>query len=900
MNWLRNIVARLTGSPSDEFENQLDEELQFHIDQQTEDNIRCGMDRATARREALRQFGGVEQVREGVRDSTRIGWLSDLFRDTGFSLRLLLKTPGFAITAIVVLGLAIGLSTTIFSFVRAILIEPLPFADSDRLVVIRSFNPARELPLVGASWPDLVDWKAAATSFSDMAAFKTGDMDLSDGKSTERIRGLFVTRNFFELLGIPLALGRTFNETEEKDSARSLIVSHDVWAKRFDGNPEIVGETVDVYSWIIKPKHGLSTWQIVGVAGQETPFLPTSADALGERFGMNDTVQFWRPINIYDATKRGHRYEFTVIARLKSGVSVEQARAEMTALSGHLADEYPDTNKNWSAEVTSLDDLVTAGIRPALQLLSGAVGFLLLIACANVASLLIVRGIARQQEFAIRIAVGAGHWRLMRQLVAESILLCLAGGTLGALLSVWCVDMVRHFVPPDVPRLREVSVDATVLLFAVGLSLTTGLLVGILPSFLAARTDVNDTLKSGGRGSSAARSRKRLMNLLVAGEVAVCLVLLAGSALLVQSFAAITRVDPGFRSDNLITMTVSLPQGKYEWKHNSEFCVELTSKLREVPGVAAASAVRGVPTRETKFDNLLFIEGAPEVPANQRPQVRLRIVEPGFFELMEVPLLEGRLFEPADSIGEIGHAHSIVCNETMARRHWPGESAIGKRCCVVEADFKKMEIVGIVGDVRFSGLAEESWPEIYYPEALFPQSEFTLLVRTEVSPEQLMAAVETLVREAEPDVVITDTESMNSVIAKSLSKERFLVLLLTAFSLGAFLLSVTGHYGVVAYAVSQRRQEIGIRMALGATVPSIVRMIVSEGLLISGAGLVVGLCLSLALSQFLQSQLFGISAADPVTLAAAACVLLLATSLASLVPAVRASRVSPATALRSS
>ena len=733
-----------------------------------------------------------------------------------------------------------------------------------------------------------------------MAAFKNGDMDLPDGTAMERVRGLFVTRNFFELLGIPVALGRVFTEAEEQAVAKVLVFSHDTWARRYKGDPETVGSSIDVYTWQTSPKHGLASWQVVGIAGQEMPFLPTSADALGQRFSMNDRVQFYRTMRVYDDEKRNHRYELTVIARLKPGVSLEQARAEMVALSKNLADEYPDTNENWVAEVTSLNDLVTTDIRPALQLLSGAVSFLLLIACANVASLLIVRGIARQQEFAVRIAVGAGRWRLMRQLVTESLLLCLAGGLLGVLLSVWCVDAVRHFVPPDVPRLREVSVDATVLLFSLGLSLLTGLLVGILPSLLASRTDVNDTLKSGGRGSSAARSRKRWMGVLVAGEVAVCLVLLTGSALLVQSFAAITRVDPGFRPDNLLTMTVSLPQGKYEWNHNSEFCVELTSKLREVPGVTAASAVRGVPTRETNFDAPLFVEGAPEVPANERPLVRLRVVEPGFFEVMDVPLLDGRLFEPPDSIGEVGHAPRVICNQTLAERHWPGESAIGKQCCVVEADYKEMEIVGVVGDVRFSGLAEESWPELYYPEALFPQSEFTLLVRTEGPPEQLMGVVETLVREAEPDVVITDTESMDSVLAKSLSKERFLVMLLSAFSLGAFLLSVTGHYGVVAYAVSQRRQEIGIRMALGATVYSIVRMIVLEGLLISGVGLLIGLCLSLVLSQFLQSQLFGISAADPATLAGVAAVLLGATSLASLIPSVRGATVNPATALRSS
>jgi predicted permease len=414
MSWLRNIAARLTASPSDQFGNQLDDELKFHVDGQTEENVRTGMNRATARREALRQFGGVEQAREEVRDASRIVWFSDLFRDTKFSLRMLARSPAFATTAVVVLGLAIGLSTTIFSFVRAILIEPLPFANSDRLVVIRTFNPQRELPLVGASWPDIVDWKKSAKSFSDMAAFTTGDMDLSDGTSTQRIRGLFVTRNFFELLGIPFALGRTFSESEEKDSVNALIFSRDLWESRYQRRPDIVGDSVDVYSWIIRPKHGLSTWQVVGVAGQEMPFLPTSANALGDRFGINDPVQFWRPIGIYEEADRNGRYDYTAIARLKAGVSIEQARAEMATLSANLADEYPETNDNWSAQVTLLDDLVTSDIRPALQLLSGAVGFLLLIACANVASLLIVRGIARQQEFAVRIAVGAGRWRLMR------------------------------------------------------------------------------------------------------------------------------------------------------------------------------------------------------------------------------------------------------------------------------------------------------------------------------------------------------------------------------------------------------------------------------------------------------------------------------------------------------
>jgi putative ABC transport system permease protein len=900
MDWWRDIVARLRFPfRRKRFESELDSELRFHIDNQTQENLREGMEPDEARRQALRQFGGVEQVREEVRDAAGITWMSDLLQDLKFAVRVIARSPGFALTIVLVLGLAIGVSTTIFSFVQAILIRPLPFPDAERLVVIQQTSPDHQMKSYGASIPDFVDWRRQARSFSAMAAFRWDGIDLTDGNTSERVEGMRSTRNIFEVIGIEPAIGRTFSLQEESETSPTILLSHDLWVRRYGGDPKIVGKTIDVYSWGTLPDQGLAAWEVVGVQGQEIPFLPTLLESEGRRATIDDPVQFWRPLDIYDEKQYERQWHdaATVVARLKPGVSIQHARAEMRTIAAQLQGEYPESNGGWTAEVTSVADLITADIRPALFVLSGAVAFLLLIACANVASLLLVRGLSRQQEMAVRIALGAGRFRLVRQLVTESVLLCLAAGVIGILLTVWSIDVTRALAPPNVPRIQDVSIDLSVLGFALGLSLLTGVLVGLLPAVFASRTDVNDALKSGGRGSSAAKSRRRLMSALVGTEAAVCLVLLTGAALLIRSFVAITGVDPGFRADRLLTMTVSLPEAKYEWKHNSEFCVEILEDIRMIPEVTSASAIRGLPTKETQFDVSTYIEGATEVPDAERPRTRIRVVEPDFFETMEIPLLEGRLFEPPDSIGEIGHTPVVVVNETFANRFWPDESALRKQFKVVKPEYRSIEVVGVVGDVRFTKLSQEAWPEMYYPEALFPQSEFSLLIRASTEPAKLKATVERLIRDYEPEVIITDGLTMSEVVSKSLARERFLMVLLSAFSIAAFVLAMTGHYGVVAYAVSQRRQEIGIRIALGATPGAIVKMVVGEGLKLASVGLVVGVLASVVLSRYLESELYEVSATDPLTIGGAVLVMLLATTLASLVPSLRGARVEPAEVL---
>jgi len=588
-------------SPQDD---PVQRELQFHIDMQTEENIRQGMEPEEARREAKRTFGGVEQIREEAREVGRAVWLSDLVRDASLAARMLARSPGFAVTVVLILGMAIGLSTTIFSFVQAILVKPLPYPDADRLVVLQTVNPGREMQMYGVSIPDLISWQEQATCFEGIAAFRPINVDPTDGQSTQRIDGLSSTRNFFDVVGIPMSQGRTFTEQEEYVNSGSIVLSHGLWKRRFRSAPNVVGKTQDVYSWTKNPSYGISSWEILGVTAFDIPFLPTMADITGNVLGIGDTIEYWQPMWVYPKDDRRDRYQYTTIARLKPGVTVEQAAAEMKIVAKNLGEEFPESNSEWTIDVVPVEEVVTAEIRPALMLLCGAVAFVLLIACANVAGLLVVRGLARQQEFAVRVALGAGRWRLIRQLLTESLMLCLAGGLFGILVSIWSVDVVRALAPQDVPRLGEVQVDLAVLGFAIGLSVLTGVIVGVLPAVLGSTIDLSESLKSGGRGASAAKSRRRLMSALVIGEISVCVVLLTGAGLLIRSFAHVLSVDPGFRTDQLVTMTVSLPQAKYLWKHNSEFCVEVTSKLRELPGVTAASAVRGVPTRETHFDCL--------------------------------------------------------------------------------------------------------------------------------------------------------------------------------------------------------------------------------------------------------------------------------------------------------
>ncbi len=637
---------------------------------------------------------------------------------------------------------------------------------------------------------------------------------------------------------------------------------------------------------------------MLGVVGQEVCFPPTTAGLRAESVLVDQSIAFWRPLVFDQYDKREYRNQTNVIARLKSGVTVEQARADMKLVSQRLEEEHPATNRGWQAEVIPIHDVVTQQIRPALVLLSGAVACVLLIACANTGSLILVRSISRQPELAIRLAHGAGRLRVVRQLVTEAVVFCLVSGVLGLLLSVWGTDIIRALAPSDVPRLREVSIDRNVLLFALGLSVLSGVAVSLIPALLACRTSLSEVLKSGGRTGSASRSRRWVMNSLVVGETALCLMLLAGAATLIQGFIRVTGRDPGFRQDHLLTMLVSLPQAKYEWNHNSIFCNRLVERIETLPEVEAAAAIRGMPMQENLIDVSIFVPGEPHYEPADQPRVRGRVVTPGYFRTMQIPLLEGREFTVEDGIGEIGDAGVSVISESTAKRFWPGQSPVGQRFHVVSLEYPDIEVIGVVADVRYSGMVEPVTNDIYYHEALFPQAEFTLLIRTQVPPAQLGGAVQELVHDEEPEAVITDVMTMGEAVSQSLSHERFTMVLLTAFSLCALLLAVTGHYGVVSYAVSQRRRELGIRLAIGAAPGDLVRLIVREGALLSVVGLVAGIAGSFGIARLLHSSIPGFDAVDLPTVAMATVLLLASACIATLLPAWRTTRVQPSEVLR--
>ena len=796
--------------------------------------------------------------------------LPDLLRDVRLAIRSLTKAPGFALAAILTLALGVGATSAIFSVVNGVVLRPMPYPDSESLVMVWEITPQSGQFSVAPA--NFFDWRKQATTFEGLAALGNSDVTLQGPNGPEPMPGAYVSANFFKVMGVRPALGRGFTPEEEKPGGAGVIVlSHGAWQRRFGADPRVLGTTVSING---------SQSTIVGI-------MPAG-------FAFPSTAELWFPFAMDEAkASRGGHY-LGVVGRIKRGVAHERAEAEMKAIAERLALQYPDKNAGESAMVVPLHEQVVGQVRPALLTLLAAVAITVLIACANVANLLLVRGSVRRKELAIRAALGASRGRLVRQMLVESLVLAMAGGLLGIGLAQLAIRPLRVLSAGTLPRVAEISIDLSVLGFALGVSLLTGIVFGLAPAWQVASAALVDVLKEGGRSSSGSVGRWMRSGLLVA-EVALSMVLLVGAALLLRSFANVTGIDPGFRPDGVLTFRVSLPNATYpDSPQRMTFYDALRERLEALPGVRGAGLVQTLPL---KGDYLLSFElkGKPQVRREDKRNANYRAIAGRYFETLGVPLMRGRTFTDRDRDGAPLVA---IIDEAFARRYFPGEDPIGQGIDIGNGSDGFAEIVGVVGSVRYDGLANTPRPMMYAPLAQDGFGGMWVVARTDGNPADLMTEARQVVRSLDPAMPAYSMKTLEDVISESIAPRRFPMLLLGLFAAIALGLAAVGLYGVVAYGVSLRTQEIGIRMAIGAGRGDVMRMIITGGMRVALIGVVVGIAGALALSRLMRTMLFEVTAVDPASYVATALMLLVVAALACYIPARRAMRLDPLSALR--
>ncbi len=788
-----------------------------------------------------------------------------------------------------------GPNVAIFSVGYAMLVHPLPYPGADRLVMLRPTNPSHGMFFPTVAPANLLDWQARAKSFEAIAGYRRQTVDLTGGDRSERLRGLSITPEFFRVLGVPLR-GDTFGPNDPQRRRFEIIIGRRLWQRRFASDGKLLGKVLDV-NLINLSRIGPTPSLVTGIASADAHFPPLSADfslAPGVVTGIGDSVDFWVPESI-DPAKRDNG-DLDAVARLRPGISLEQAQAEMDIVSRDLAAAHPETNSGLSVRVVPLRDEVFGGSRRALLWLFACTGFVLLVACGNVANLLLARAAACHKEVAIRAALGAARWRIVRQFLAESACIALPAGAIGAGLAYASLVLLRPLIPADVPLAQEATVDRAALLFTLMVALLTALLTGIIPALRVSSANPGDAIKQEGRSITAGRGRQRLVAILVAAEVAMTLMLLIATGLLVRSANRLWRIDPGFDTRNLLTMTISLPNNKFEWRHNVVFSRQAIRSMEAMPEVRGAAVIQGVPMREGSFYGSFSIEGKPDTPVD-RPSARLRVVSPEYFRLMKIPILSGRGYDEHDEVGQVGSLPSVIVNRTLAGRSWPGQDAVGKRVLMSWKTTPSV-IIGVVGDVRYTGLDGEPGNEVYLPEGLFPQSAITLLVRTDRDPLPLYPAMRGRIVDIDKDAFVFDVKPMTQLIAESLAPRRFSTILLFTFAVVALILSLAGIYAVIAHSVAQRTFEIGIRIAMGASPAQVTGLMLRYGLFPAMCGMAAGWSGALAISRFFAAMLFGVGPLDlPTWIAVSGCMLAVA-CMASYLPARRACRVDPVAALR--
>ncbi|HEX8719946.1 MAG TPA: ABC transporter permease [Pyrinomonadaceae bacterium] len=824
-------------------------------------------------------------------------FLGTLRQDFKYALRRVLKRPGFTAVAVITLALGIGANTAIFSVVNAILLRPLPFDHPERLLLVWQTNPGI-METAPTSLPNFFDWREQNQVFEELAAwasYTTTKFNLTGGDQPEQVQYALCSSNLFSTLGVKPSLGRAFTAKEEEPGGeRVVMVSHGLWQRRFGSDPDFAGKSITLDG---------NTYTVVGVLPRDFRFVsfPKEADV-------------WVPLGLDPSQHRRYVRSIlflSVVGRLKPGVSPEQAQANMSNVARTLADEYPE-NKNLGAKVIALEKQVVGDIRPALQVLTAAVGFVLLIACANVANLLLARAVSRQREMAVRAALGASRRRLVQQLLAESLLLSVLGGLAGLLLAFWGIRSLAlipynspsMFVPFSVTG-DQVGLDGRVLGFTVLVSLLTGPIFGLVPSLQASKVDQYHTIKEGGtKGGGSARLRN-MRGLLVVTEVALSVVLLIGAGLMIKSFLRLQQVDPGFDPENVLSLDIGLPRSKYPQEQQvASFYERLLEKVEALPGVKSVGAVTALPLSNNDELTDFYVEGKPAPQSGQKPLLHHRKVSPNYFRTLNVGVRKGREFTARDRQGA---PPVVVINEAMARKYWPDEDPVGRRLALSTEAYQGgkfdlngawREVVGVVADVRHAGLGEQPEPEAYVPYLQSPNRDMTLVLRTASDPTQLAGAISRETYNIDKDQPVSNVRTMSQLLSTSLARPRFNFLLLTIFAGVALVLAAVGVYGVISYSVTQRTQEFGIRMALGAQVGDILRLVFREGMTLALVGIVIGLAGAFALTRYIASLLYGLSATDPLTFAGVSGVLALVAVLACYFPARRAVRIDPINALR--
>ena len=877
------LISRLTSLWRNLFhknsvDQELTEELQAYVDLLTEEKIRQGTTPREARRNALIELGGVAQVQESVREIRMGQFIETTWRDVRSGLRALVHSPVFTAVTILSLALGIGANTAIFSVVNGLLLRPLPYPEPEQIVDVWHTPPQQSFPGLkkfSVSPANYLDWKAQSSAFEQMAVYTDWGFSLSTSNDPLPLIGGVVSSDFFSVLRTNAIKGRTFTPDEEQPGHDQVVViGNALWQRAFGADPNVIGQTLTLNS---------RSFTVIGImpAGFEFP----------------REAELWVPL-AWDAKERQVRsiHDYGVIARLKQNVSPPQAQAEMNTISNRLEQQYPEENKGWGAVVIPLREDLVGDIRLALLVLFGAVGFVLLIACANVANLVLARGANRQKEIAVRIALGAGRARLIRQLLTESVLLAVTGGLLGLLLAVWgSRTLVRMGSLTD---LGDIGIDSWALGFTLLVSFTAGVIIGIVPAFQFTKAGISETLKQGAGRTGSSPIKQHTRKALVISEVALSLVLLIGAGLMIRSFWKLQNIDPGFDTSNGLTMSLVLTPTRYsEPRQWLQFIERATEQIHAVPGVVSVGATTKIPLTGGGSTQPFTIEGRPAPTISEQPMAQTRYISPDYFQAIGIPLRQGRFFSDYDRDKSVP---VIIISEAMARRFWPGENPIGKRLTPsFHREQGAREIVGVVGDVKTTGLDVDSAAMMYLPYKQSPLPFMSFVVRTASNPESLVQPVSKAIYSIDKEQALTNVQTMDQVLTKSLSGRRFNMTLLLIFAGVALVLAAVGVYGVMNYTVTLRKREMGIRMALGAARSDVLRLVLRQGLTLTLIGAGVGLISAYALTRLMASLLYGVTATDYITFVSVSGVLIAVGLAASYVPARRATKVNPMIALRS-